>query len=591
MPNTNAVIQNMRQLYKKILVESESDGKADKWYSPHLRDISGTQENRDLEAQHIRAQTSPYDNMIDYCLNPWNLPIEAACPITAYNIFGRPICDWHGEPFGPHRPIESCFTKSTMPYRERNQLSNFKMCCVRRGESTMSSEQIATLHPNGDGWAGLFEYYYPTQALGWENDRTTSMIVDKQKIERCVAESDKKMEGAEARRWVTDAIGRNLKAVKGTADSGKIGKTVGEVIQEIRPKDNKLRFTDSLQSEGLTLRVNLAAMDPKQRETTAKRFCMHPRQFDKLMVPGEDPLQMGGGLDIAALDNLPIWASYCPKGVEIMTSPAMSKELINKDGTPTRLDEGARAWESDPMYCQKMNLTNPNYWTTGLANPLVKSGLSLRSPASVGYSCLGEGKLNGSLSPVTLHRHAAVARRAAISDHALGFLIAGGISPNLSSGLMSVYKRFEPQKYSMKLPESLRVFIGTQFKGGGKNELNQTCQSLSGENYQFKDKSDRLFISDVTNQAFDQEIVDADDNKGKFNRYRQEWAKDPSSGKKIDSRGLDKYSQNYAAPLRIFATCPAGYTRWRPPMDPYHYHLLVNLDKYCREENFGGISP
>ena len=64
-----------------------------------------------------------------------------------------------------------------------------------------------------------------------------------------------------------------------------------------------------------------------------------------------------------------------------------------------------------------------------------------------------------------------------------------------------------------------------------------------------------------------------------------------ASGKKIANRGLDKNSQNYAAPMRIFATCPAGYKRWRPPQDNYHYNLAVNLDKYCREENFGGLTP
>lgn len=586
--STSDVINNMKLLFKKILIDGRDDGKADKWYSPHLRDISGTQENRDIEAQQIRAKTSPQDNMIDYCTNPLNPPIEAACPIFVTNAAGEPICSWHGEPFGPHRPIESCFTQSTMPYHERNQLSNFKMCCVREEEVNFSSEQIASRHPTGDGWAGLFEYYYPTEALGWENDRTTSMIVDKEKIERCIAESNQKMEGAQAQAWVSGAIARNVQAAKGNADQGKIRQTVQSVISEIRPKDQKLRFTDSLQSEGLTLRVNLAAMDPEQRARTAQRFCMHPQQFDKLMVPGEDPLQLGGGLDIAALDSLPIWSNYCPKGVEIMASADKSKELKNLDNTPTKLDIGTSVWETDPMFCQKMNISNQNYISTGLANPLIASGVPRRTPKSVGYTCFGDGNLNGSMAPVTLTRHAAVQRRTAISDHALGFLIAGGVSPNLISGKKSVYKRFEPQKYSMNQPEEFRTFIGTAFKGGQKNELNDDCPSLSGENYQFKNKSDRLFISDVTNKAFDQDIVDADDSKGKFNRYRQEWAKDSSSGKKIAARGLDKDSQNYAAPMRIFATCPAGYKRWRPPNDEYHYNLGVNLDRYCKEENFGG---
>jgi hypothetical protein len=588
-----AAKQNMKELFQKILIQGSGDGKADKWYSPHLRDISGTQENRDLEAG-IRGRTAPMDYMIVYCMNPFNPPVEAACPLTVNNFWGLgPVCTWHedetGTGGGPnsHRPVASCFSRATTKYQALTQTSNFKMCCVQQGiEENASSEYIAAMHPDGDGWAGLWEYYYPTLALGWENDRTTSMIVDQGKVQQCLSDSDKLM--GDAQGWVTGAINRNLQAAGG-APSGNIQKTVQDSIRSVRPKDQKLRFTDSLQSEGLTLRVNLAAMDPEQRRKTAERFCMRPEQFDKLMDPADDLLQLGGGPDLNSLDNIPVWANYCPQGVELMTKPENSA-MRNIDGTPTDFRLGMQAWNVDKMYCQKMNLTNVNMFITGLGRAALQSPGGFQTQASVGYTCLEGGKLNGSMVPVELYRHAAVERRTAITDHALGFLIAGGLAPGMTAGQRSFYKRFEPQPYSRMMPPDLQTFIGTQFQGGGTNELGESCPSVSGENLRFAgSKSDRLFISDKTNKAFDQEIIEAEDSKGGINRYREEWGKDPESGSKIAARGLDKESQNYAAPFRIFATCPKGFKRWRPqPADGHNLALIENVNRYCREENFGG---
>jgi hypothetical protein len=316
---------------------------------------------------------------------------------------------------------------------------------------------------------------------------------------------------------------------------------------------------------------------------------MRPEQFDKLMDPADDLLQLGGGPDLNSLDNIPVWANYCPQGVELMTKPENSA-MRNIDGTPTDFRLGMQAWNVDKMYCQKMNLTNVNMFITGLGRAALQSPGGFQTQASVGYTCLEGGKLNGSMVPVELYRHAAVERRTAITDHALGFLIAGGLAPGMTAGQRSFYKRFEPQPYSRMMPPDLETFIGTQFQGGGTNELGESCPSVSGENLRSAgSKSDRLFISDKTNKAFDQEIIEAEDSKGGINRYREEWGKDPESGSKIAARGLDKESQNYAAPFRIFATCPKGYKRWRPqPADGHNLALIENVNKYCREENFGG---
>lgn len=310
------------------------------------------------------------------------------------------------------------------------------------------------------------------------------------------------------------------------------------------------------------------------------------------MDPAHDPLQLGGGPDLQSLDNIPVWSNYCPQGVELMTNPRNSAQLKNIDGTPTKLDVGTQAWLADPMYCQKMNMSNVNMLITGLGRAALQSPGSLHSQVSAGYTCLEGGKLNGSMVPVELYRHAAVERRTAITDHALGFLIAGGIAPGMTSGKRSYYKRFEPQPYSRLMPPDSQTFIGTQFQGGGTNELGRSCPSVSGENYRFAgSKSDRLYISDVTNKAFDQEIVETKetDQVPGVNRYREEWGKDPQSAAKIAARGLDKESQNYAAPFRIFATCPKGYKRWRPqPQDGHNLALIENVNRYCKEENFGG---
>ena len=156
------------------------------------------------------------------------------------------------------------------------------------------------------------------------------------------------MVGDKAADWVAEAINKNITAAKklpggnsggdGSGDvKGEVSKikdSVSKIIKDVRPEDEKLRFADSLQSEGLTLRVNLAAMDPDERKDLAKRFCMHPKQFMKLMDPAHDLLQLGGGADRKSLDNIPVWSNYCKEGVELMTN-ANKSNLTNVDRTPT----------------------------------------------------------------------------------------------------------------------------------------------------------------------------------------------------------------------------------------------------------------
>jgi hypothetical protein len=328
---------------------------------------------------------------------------------------------------------------------------------------------------------------------------------------------------------------------------------------------------------------------------------MHPLQFMKIMDAKEDKLQKSGGDGTwQSLDkNIPVWSNYCPEGVELMTNPEMSA-LENVDKTPTEFKKGMGIWKNDPMFCQRMNaeqnanLLMPNVDTSKIGEVIKKSGAGGYTEKMVGYTCRDGGKLNGSMVPVELYRHAAVERRTAIADHALGFLIAGGLAKGMIDGTKSYYKRFEPQPYSMKVAESFRTFIGKKWEGqtgdGGKtNELKQDCKKLSGEDFRGKDKSDQLYISDLTQKSFTQDPINESDKKGEFNRYVQGWAKNSKEDQKeITTRGLDEKSSNYAAPFRIFATCPKGYVRWRPAEDMHNDGLTKNLDRFCQEENLGG---
>jgi hypothetical protein len=592
--NPKDVKKEMEKLFDKILIKDSDDGKVDKWYSPHLRDMRIQGEKvRDPEVW-VRANARPIDDIGALCKNGFPPPVKNACPLCDPN-------GWHGEPYSPHQPLTCCYGPSTKAYEKLKEDWNFKACCVREAEAEWSSEMIACAHPDGKGWAGMFEYYFPTSALGWENDRTTTLIVDKENVKKCLKEADPLMKGAKAVDWVTGAIKRNMDmAAKlggggGASNEADLKAKVQDSIKTRDKIEEKLRFADSLQGEGLTLRVNLAAMDVKHRELLAKRFCMHKDQFGKLMDQAAgDELQLKGGrdwTDLNKVENVKIWSNYCKEGVELMLDPKKSA-LKNIDGTPTDYKKGMAIWEKDPMFCQRMNLENPNMDKTKIGDVIRKSGNGQYDEKKVGYTCREGGKLNGSLVPVTFYRHAAVERRAAISDHALGFLIAGGLAPGMIQGKRSYYKRFEPQPYSMNsVPYDYETFIGKQWKGfGGKiNEQGEKCKDTSGENYAYKNKSDQLYISNVTHQVFTQDPVNDADGKGEFNRYVQEWAQDPEkTAKDISERWLDDKSSNYAAAFRIFATCPKGYVRWRPPEDHDSKGLMANLAKRCREENFGG---
>ncbi|MEY4669813.1 MAG: hypothetical protein RL518_2512 [Pseudomonadota bacterium] len=546
------VLENMRKLFDKIYLKPEQamtpKEELDKWFSPHLRDLDIDPGAREEEA-------------IGPAGRAWaGVPV----PNSLFCYGACPGCFWPGEHQTP-----LCCGVSTDVYSAFTQPTNFKACCVRKEDEWAYMEEIACKHPMGDGWAGLFEYYFPVNAVGWEPQRGTTMIASRDRVQACMGATDKMMENSE---WVTQAI---QKGADVTDDS--IRAKVADSLQNLRPKDKSLRFTDSLQGGGLTMRVNFAHMDPQERRALAVQFCMHPDQFMKLMDPRYDTKQIMGGPTLEALQALPIWANYCPQAVKLMTDPKETSRVFNTDGTKTNFTMGMMAYAADPLYCQKMNvMANPKGGEFLLEGVLKKQGLGLFTEQMVGYTCrVGDPKEGGfstRMVPVELHSTAKIDPRTL--DHAIPFLHAAGYYPGeMSNGVQSIYKRFEPMPYTRQMD----LFTGKKWEGEGMNELFQLCRSYDGEDYEGADKPDQLYISDVNHKPFTQDKVQ------EFNKYDREWA--DKEKENFHNRNFDENVLNYAAAFRVFATCPAGYVRWRNPA------AAGKFAEACGEENFGGITP
>jgi hypothetical protein len=549
--NFAEVKKNMEELFVKLLHKSGPE--IDKYYSPHLRDIVLGTATRVLHAL-IRVNAGTRKVFWGTCVG--------ACP----------GCLWHGD------YDEACCNGKNWMYATLVADQGWKTCCVRNGEENWSEEKIACSHPAGDGWAGLFEYYYPATVIGWENDRTTTMIVEKDKVQKCVEASDPLMEGDQAVDWVAGAIDANARALGEKPNKDEITRNVKEYIKEIRPKDKSLRFGDGLQGEGLTVRVNFATMGTNslpvsgqtgvllnERQRLAASLCMHPDQFMKIMHPVEDPYQKipAGALNPGGLlQNLPVFGNYCPNGVNLMTNPFESALLRPVDGTPTDLAKGFLEGyiTAGPLYCQAMRAAaEDTRYSPEQRQAILQTGTKVLDEKAVGYSCRKSDQGWAGLSPVMLYRTAQIERRA--PEHALAFLIAAGLHEHdTQDSKKSYYKRFEPMPYS----QQANIFSGKAFKGGsGLTErplpwLRWCDRTINGADYQGKNMPDQLYISDKTNKfteqgGFIQEPIH------EWNKLYTEWTKD----KKTPQRGMDKMSQNYGSAFRIFATCPLGYQRWR----------------------------
>ncbi len=664
--DTTQVKENMRKLFRKLLV-SEVGGEVDKAYNPHLRDARFSGPNR-RDMANVRKKAGALSTRI---LPSWLPPFFC---FECLNRFGRETacslcnllpCPWNLDALweDPHIHLECCgppiaknFPVDTSVYEFFTQDSNFKACCVRQDMKLYTEEKIACLSKNssvnpigafnplrGDGWSGLTEVDFFTTAMGLENDRTNSMIATQQEINSCLQKSDTLMQSNTAPNWVANAIKRNSDwadkaggsggasggAGGSPADAGQVLAKVQEDIEKVRPSgaNANLRFSDSMASEGLTVRPNLAVMDRAERMLLAKHFCFRPEQFLKLMDPAFDPLQKAGGPDWRNLDSEEfLWTNYCEKGVKLMTNPELSR-IDNLHRTSTDFIKGMNAWERDPLYCQRLQATqNANLANLGISDAIDSTNAAsggAKSAQELGYTCLEGGKLNLGMVPLTFMRNSAVERRTAIADKLFGFLIAGTLSVPLQRAFplggnapRSYLKGFEPRPYSLRGPQTpaapLKTFVGKAFTGGGMNELGEFCVPIRGNDFQWKNRSDQIYLSDYTHRPFTDEILvnpkpgggSSGSLDGAFNKYVQEWAKgDIDSEKAIAKREIakdgrdmspnspDKNVNTYASASRIVALCPAGHTRWHPPRDPINALLNRNLDLLCRQENFGSPAP
>lgn len=578
------VLKEMQNLLNKIMIDPniaknplgaiQPREDLDEWFNPHSRDASIDPGLASLEA------TAPWSGRMWAGTYDWGLfGCDGACP----------GCRWHN----PFHWTGKCCGVNTQAYADKVTPTNFKACCVPEQFRCATMEEIACSFPAGNGWAGLFEYYFPVNIIGWESQRATTMIASRGDVQKCLDDSNSAMENS---KWVTDAI------QKMEPSAGDVQKKVQDSVSAVRPKDESLRFSDTLQGGGLTMRVNFAHMDPVQRMALAVQFCMHPLQFMKLMDPQWDKLQMPGtgGPSLGALQNtqtIPIWANYCPSAVKLMTDPKETFKILNVDFTPTDFIKGMMTYLRDPLYCQKMNATANPQGAEFLADGVLKAasnggggGSQFLTQEAVGYTCrTGDFKKGGfstRMVPVELHSTASVDQRTL--DHAIPFMIAAGYYPGtLFNGVQSVYKRFEPRPYSQKLD----LFTGARWEGVGPNELGQLCRSYKGKDLKGKNVSDQLYLSDIYHQPFTQEkIMDSGSCPSGncpgaepiFNRYDREWAdKQPEN---FHNRNVDQSVLNYGAAFRIFATCPAGYVRWKGPHSE-------KFDEACGEENFGGRLP
>ncbi len=551
------VKENMEKLFAKIYLPpnppTTRKPELDKWFSPHLRDMNVSMGSRINETSGPLGRA--WAGYIDY---------QYFCTGACQG------CIWLDEHYE-----DACCNGPTTAYASLILDTNFKACCVREEDEGASREKIACKYPTGDGWAGLFEYYFPTTAIGWESQRGTTMIATSKQVKDCM-ESSKKMMMEDSNNWITTAIQKG----SGSSDGG-ISKKVEKSIEAIREKqkDPSLTFTDSLQGGGLTMRVNFAHMDPEERKALANQYCMHEKQFMKLMDPYWDTKQLQGGSSLAALQALPIWANYCPEAVQLMTNPDETNRVENTDGTKTDFQKGMSAYEDEPLYCQMMNAEADRIGGEFLKEGVLKNqGTGMFSEQSVGYTCrTGTKPLDGfstRMVPVTLYSTAQIDPRTL--DHAIPFLHAGGYyQGRMSNGDKSIYKRFEPMPYSLMF----NLFSGKAWRGGGMNELGQLCPSYEGNDYQGKDQPDQLYLSDVNHKPFTQEQVQ------QFSKYDREWAdKQFENYKNFHNRNFNESVLNYGAAFRIFATCPAGYVRWRGPHSEEYAQA-------CGEENFGGVTP
>jgi hypothetical protein len=317
---------------------------------------------------------------------------------------------------------------------------------VRRDEALLSEEEIACRHPDGTGWAGLFEFFYPTEVVGWGAAQGESLLLDQELSAACAADGE----------------------VTGAAAEGDA-----------------------------VVRLNVALLDPRYRQELAQDMCLHPQQFMKLLDPDplENPFQLppeGRGVPgLQMLRNFPIFAPFCRHGAILATDAQESAKLANFDadfypgvgGSVDNATDLARGYERGGARAGGVcgvagpaSAATPEGTLRDMVAQVAPTQAAGAAAAQVGHSCriLSDGR-RVALSP--LARRARARAPEELQSHAMAAVIAAGVyAPALadSQARRSVFPRYEPREYYVF---SGRPFVGAQ----GENEQRRECRPIQGE--------------------------------------------------------------------------------------------------------------
>lgn len=512
------------------------------------------------------------------------------------------------EAIAEKRQAESSFLTGSV-YNLLTQDRNFKTCCVRSYETNMSRAEIVNLHPEGDGWSGLWEYYYPTTITEWSNQSSETMIVPQPLFLQELAKAKELLKGPEA----VQAVARSISQLKKLADKDITGDTsteaadqVEEFIHEIDDKvKEEHRFTEGISMVGgVTVRPFIPGMAMSTRRGIAEFFCMHPEQFLKIgsqSDPYQRPAPGGWDEEYGYTLSTPPFSSIFFNGLNLLLDHTQLATLIPRraeygsigGAAMTDIPAGYREWQQNVL-ARHAALAQPlgKDWTFapyepngGLRGVLEKMNAQPISQGAVASTYIEK---NNTWMVLDLMRYkSAQLDRRQFNGMPLSFRVAAGLydsringeDVSTKEGMQSYYKNFEPQPYYR--------FTGEIPVGGVMNELGYPC--MRAFTHQKSEnpgpRPDRIILSNKTHNwvTGPQDFVEFDmrSQTRKGGVGLGEELTDQKDGDTPNKCRRDEYRHNYAANLTIFRSCPAGYGIWQHQDRNFE---LGNFNEVCPGE-------